>query len=563
MIEDAELLRRYAFEHSEEAFAELVARRLNLVYSVALRQVGGDAHLAQDVTQRVFADLARKAPALAQRSVLSGWLYRSAQFAGSDVVRSERRRRAREQESQAMQETSWVPAADADWNKVRPLIDEAMGELSELDRDAIALRFFENRPFAEIGARLRLTEEAARKRVERGLDKLAAALSRHGVTSTTAALGVVLGAHVGVAAPAGLVSTVTTASLAAGAAATTSTAWTIFGLTLAGKIGVGVLALVTVAATGVAWQQARGSRASEAALVAAQRQHAALQAEVRDWQAQAAAAQQRARAAEDDNAQLLAAIERARGGVVVTAPARSEVAREAIDARYKRAQDLARDGKWDAALAELLWCFDEGMARDSSYSGTRLTMLLRDIANLGERYAPALAALRERRERAQARLLADGGDEGAAHELASLNRVLGEDRQTLALYDQLASDDPRRRRLARAGVYQMLVDAQRYPDAIRAVPYDRILPWFERESRPPDVANETYPDLALLRHRRVLVADAAKSVEVLAGAGDLMHAREFAGKVLAFDGSSETREVLQRHLARAGQPDLLKSLGRP
>ena len=95
MTEDAELLRRYAADRSEAAFAELVQRRLDLVYSVALRQVGGDAHLAQDVTQRVFADLARKAAKLSDRTVLSGWLYRSAQFAASDVVRSERRRRAR------------------------------------------------------------------------------------------------------------------------------------------------------------------------------------------------------------------------------------------------------------------------------------------------------------------------------------------------------------------------------------------------------------------------------------------------------------------------------------
>ncbi len=98
MMEDAELLRRYAEEHSETAFAELVRRRVDLVYSVARRQCGGDGHLAEEVTQRVFVDLARKAKALAGRTVISGWLYRSAQFAASDAVRSERRRRAREQE---------------------------------------------------------------------------------------------------------------------------------------------------------------------------------------------------------------------------------------------------------------------------------------------------------------------------------------------------------------------------------------------------------------------------------------------------------------------------------
>src|SRR4051812_11631616 len=106
MTEDAELLRRYAQERSQGAFAELVRRRVNLVYSVALRQVGGDAHLAQDVTQKVFADLARKAATLHQRPVLTGWFFRSAQFAAADVVRSERRRRVREQETATMHETT-------------------------------------------------------------------------------------------------------------------------------------------------------------------------------------------------------------------------------------------------------------------------------------------------------------------------------------------------------------------------------------------------------------------------------------------------------------------------
>ncbi len=348
MIEDAELLRRYATDRSEEAFAELVRRRVDLVYSVALRRVGGDAHLAQDVTQRVFADLARKAPALAQRAVLSGWLCRSAHYAGCEVVRGERRRRAREEESQAMQETSWSPAEDVDWNRVRPLLDEALGELSELDRDAIALRYFEDRPFAEIGARLRLSEEAARKRVDRALDKLGAALSRHGVTSSTAALGVALATHASVAAPAGLAGSVTAASLAAGAAAGSAGAWTFLGLTAAGKISLGVLGVVTTVAIGAAWQEARAARESQAALVAISRQQGELRAQARALRAELAAANQRAQAAEEDSAQLLNAIASARRGLAGepgTGAAAGDAAREMIEARYKRAQELAREGK--------------------------------------------------------------------------------------------------------------------------------------------------------------------------------------------------------------------------
>src|SRR5437870_10978912 len=102
MRTDGELLRAYADSRSEEAFGELVRRHLNLVYSAALRRVNGDAHLAQDVTQSVFTDLARKAASLSHRPVLTGWLYTSAHFAAGKAVRAEGRRRIHEQEAQAM-----------------------------------------------------------------------------------------------------------------------------------------------------------------------------------------------------------------------------------------------------------------------------------------------------------------------------------------------------------------------------------------------------------------------------------------------------------------------------
>lgn len=220
MIEDAELLRRYAEEKSEEAFAELVRRHLDLVYGVAHRQVGGDAHLAQDVAQVVFTALARKAPSLASRPVLAGWLHRSAQFAAIDVVRAERRRRTREEEVHAMSDRI-TPAENSppDWEKLRPLLDRTIAELGEQDRDAVVLRFFNGRSFADIGASLRLTENAARMRVERALEKLRTHLARQGVTSTTAALAAGLVHQAGVAAPAGLAATVTGATVGAGAAA--------------------------------------------------------------------------------------------------------------------------------------------------------------------------------------------------------------------------------------------------------------------------------------------------------------------------------------------------------
>jgi RNA polymerase sigma factor (sigma-70 family) len=146
MRADVELLRCFADHRSEESFSELVERHLNLVYSVAIRQCGGDAHLAKDVSQQVFTALARKAPGLTRLPVLSGWLYRAAQFAASDAVRAERRRRVREKEAQAMQERDATPVGNQDWERLRPLLDRAMAELSDRDRDAIVLRFIEKPP---------------------------------------------------------------------------------------------------------------------------------------------------------------------------------------------------------------------------------------------------------------------------------------------------------------------------------------------------------------------------------------------------------------------------------
>src|SRR5215212_8803756 len=97
--EDSDLLRRYAESSSQDAFAELVRRRIGLVYSVALRQTRGDRHRAEDATQAVFTDLARKARSLAERPVLAGWLFRSAQFAAAGLIRADQRRHVREQEA--------------------------------------------------------------------------------------------------------------------------------------------------------------------------------------------------------------------------------------------------------------------------------------------------------------------------------------------------------------------------------------------------------------------------------------------------------------------------------
>jgi RNA polymerase sigma factor (sigma-70 family) len=203
MMEDSQLLGRYLEDRSQKAFAELVGRHVDMVYFAALRRVGGDRHLAEEVTQSVFADFARKAPSLKTRAVLTGWLYTSTRFAAAQAVRTERRRRTHEQEAHTMNELHASP--EPGWDQLRPIIDEVMDELNEPDREAVLLRFFENLTLAEIGTKFSLSPNAARMRIDRALDKLRRLLARRGIPSTSVALAEIFASQSGAAAPSGLV----------------------------------------------------------------------------------------------------------------------------------------------------------------------------------------------------------------------------------------------------------------------------------------------------------------------------------------------------------------------
>ena len=254
MIADVELLRRYAEEGAEDAFAELVRRHVNFVYSAALRQLNGDAHLAADATQLVFTDLARKAGSLAGHRVLAGWLFTSTRFTTAKLVRGERRRHAREQEAQLMHELAHdESAAQLEWQRVRPVLDDALAELADADREAILLRYFEGHDYAHVGARLNLADNTARMRVERALEKLRGFLARRGVTSTTSALAAGLAQQAVTAAPVGLAATVTGAALAGGAivagtaAATTGASAAATGFMSMTKLQLGLSSALAVA----------------------------------------------------------------------------------------------------------------------------------------------------------------------------------------------------------------------------------------------------------------------------------------------------------------------------
>src|SRR3954471_8595308 len=213
MATDGELLRHYVQDGAEDSFGELLQRHVNLVYSAALRQVQGDVHLAQDVAQCVFSDLARKARSLQTRDSLAGWLYTSTHFAAAKAVRREQRRRQREQEAAPMHHNEPAP----DWEQLRPLLDSAMHRLKESDRQAILMRYLEKRSLGEIALQIGLTENAARMRVERALDKLRLYLSSKGANTSATRIASPLSANQIETGPAGVALALTNGALATAA----------------------------------------------------------------------------------------------------------------------------------------------------------------------------------------------------------------------------------------------------------------------------------------------------------------------------------------------------------
>lgn len=209
-LDDHELLAEYASTKSETAFGVLVARYVNLVYSAALRFTGNPHH-AEEITQAVFIILAHKAGRLRRGTVLSGWLYHTARLTAANFVKGEIRRQFREQEAY-MQSTLTETDADA-WKQIAPLLDEAMGRLGETDRNAVVLRYFENKSAQEIATALKLNEAAAHKRVTRGLEKLRKYFVKRGVTLSATVIAGTVAANSVQAAPIGLA--MTTAAAAA------------------------------------------------------------------------------------------------------------------------------------------------------------------------------------------------------------------------------------------------------------------------------------------------------------------------------------------------------------
>ena len=219
MTSDLDLLRRFTREKSQDAFSEIVRRHLNLVYSAALRQIRSP-QLAEEIAQSVFADLARDAGKLKPDTILTAWLYSVTRRTAIDVVRKESRRQLREQIAVEMNNMN---ATTNEWTQIEPLLDDAMAALDETDRAAILLRYFENKNLREIGESLKISNDAAQKRVSRAVEKLREFFSKQKITIGASGLAVLISANAVQSAPVGLAATISVTAILAGTAVHTST----------------------------------------------------------------------------------------------------------------------------------------------------------------------------------------------------------------------------------------------------------------------------------------------------------------------------------------------------
>lgn len=254
---DAELIRQYAQTRSEEAFERLAGRYVDLVYSAALRQVR-DAHLAEDVAQAVFILLSQQSDRMDERTILSVWLYRATYFASRNALKVEARRRHHEMSLNRPAHTE--PEPSERWSDVAPLLDEAMQSLGRTDRAALLLRYFQGRSVQDVGVALGLSENAATKRIGRAIEKLRRYFARRGVEVGAVALAAGLAAHAIQAAPAGLATVVTGATIGAEAGTAGATIAQAAALTMAGPniTGIAVAAVIGLGVLGVSLAVLRG-----------------------------------------------------------------------------------------------------------------------------------------------------------------------------------------------------------------------------------------------------------------------------------------------------------------
>ena len=300
MSEDITLLKAYLHDGSEQSFAVLVSRHINLVYSVALRRVA-DPHLAEDVTQKVFALLASKGPSLTNDTILPAWLCRTARNVSAEFLRAERRRQTRERK--AIMEADTATSEETDWSGIAPLLDQALESLSAKDHDALVLRFLDDKKLKDVAVALGTSEDAARMRVNRALESLRDFLQCRGVAVSAGGLVASLAANATHAAPATLASSVLAAALAAGKTSASIAIGTtkVLAMTSLQKAAVSLTLTATLATALYEHGLAAHARVSEAALQTA---HADLANQWHEAQAASSLLSNQLSALQEENSRL-------------------------------------------------------------------------------------------------------------------------------------------------------------------------------------------------------------------------------------------------------------------
>lgn len=313
---------------------------------------------------------------------------------------------------------------------------------------------------------------------------------------------------------------------------------------------------ITAVALGLAFYFYSENQKSTEALKTAQQQQPGLQTKIKQLETRLILTTDQLHASEKDAAALRLNLEKAAMNQPQSAEPREPITESYVEARYKKARELAKAGNHAEALKEFLWCYDEGMVRIPAYAGVRQSFLLSEILKLAEVYPPALTALMDRREKSYQQLVANAGDTEAMGSFSSLNRVLKDTGRTLQFYDQLPSDSPDKQAIGRY-VYNELAAAQRYQEAVQAKPYRSMLTLFEDVAEAPKSALSG-PDAEKIRtmNRIHTTKLGAGFVEVLAGAGQLEDARDLAEIILAYDNSPAAKVALNAAAAKAGHANL-------
>jgi RNA polymerase sigma factor (sigma-70 family) len=248
-MDDWQLLKNYAAQNSEEAFRTLVERYSGMVYHAALRQTG-NPDAAKEVAQVVFIALAQKAAGIPRQATLYGWLFRATRFAVLNQARKNSNRERREQEALVMQPNNEPNEADSTWERLTPHLNDALDSLSAADRELLLIRYFGNKSHREVAEALGVSEETARKRLSRAVERLREIFARRGVVVSSLALAAALAAHGAQAAPMEAASSWAEVAMAKAAAGTAAgSAGGILAFVASAKAAVLIAALVLGGAT--------------------------------------------------------------------------------------------------------------------------------------------------------------------------------------------------------------------------------------------------------------------------------------------------------------------------